>query len=357
MRYYAIEIVDETDTVVKDNSGKPLQFTSLIKGNYFNSYRGQATNQGALNIEMDIALSVYSEPLQNSFIRVWGIPLNLLSQANQFSYNQEIPDKRFYAKISGGMWKGLPLANPMQSGILTTGLIVQSFGNWQGTNQSLDLYLSASQTGYGEEKNFTFTWLKGMKLKDAIEDTLLVVYEATEYKIEISEDLVLTQNVTHAVDSLSAFADYLNVLSKSIILDNNYSGVEIAIYPSSTLTGLFYITDNFTYNPTPKKINFVDLVGQPTWKKISTISFNVILRADLRVNDYITLPQQLSNYALITSPAGYASTPIAPQGLRHNSIFNNTFRIKSLRHVGNFRDGNGNSWVTTIEAFRIIEGT
>jgi len=350
LRYYRIEIRDDRNQIVKDNNNLPLQFTTLQQSSLTNAYRGQTTNPNALNVELDLQLGPQSQPTSNSFVRIWGVPLYLLNSAHQLAGN---PNKKFFyhCRVYGGMWSGLPLSNPKQSGILTNGRIVQSFGNWQGTNQTLDLYLSPSLTTYNLPKNFTFSVKKGKKLSIAIRVALANVFPNTKIEIDISDNLIATQNLNHEVPNAGDFSSWINQLSKDIIKDDDYSGVEIKFYPSENKEGLISVTDNFTYFPEVKQINFNDLIGQPTWVAFRLISLKLVMRADLKVNDIILLPNQLDNLTVIANPKAFGYQGInGAESIRKNTIFNNTFRITSLRHVGNYRQPDENSWCTIIEA-------
>jgi hypothetical protein len=249
------------------------------------------------------------------------------------------------------MWSGLPLSNPKQSGILTNGVIVQSFGNWQGTNQTLDLYLSSSLTTYDLPKNFIFSVKKGENLASAIKNTLSTVYTNTTIEVQIYPKLIVSENITHAVTRASEFSSFVYTLSKNIIKDDDYRGISINFYPSEKGEGLISITDNFTYFPKVKQIEFKDLIGQPTWLAYNVISLKLAMRADLRAGDIILLPNQLNNLAVIAQPKAFGYQGInGAESIRKNTIFNNTYRISTLRHVGNYRQPDANSWCTIIEA-------
>ena len=90
----------------------------------------------ALNVELDLPVAPDHLPKSGAWARVWGIPLQTLLNAKSFN-SQPI-------YVYGGMQKGLPLANPAQSGLLVQGFIFQAFGNWiDVTQQSLDLVIMA----------------------------------------------------------------------------------------------------------------------------------------------------------------------------------------------------------------------
>ncbi len=84
---------------------------------------------GALNIEWDIPVAPFATPMGAAWVRVWGVSLAQISQSSDLN--------GMNIQVFGGMQKGLPLANPMQYGLLVQGQIFQAFGNWIDTNQTL----------------------------------------------------------------------------------------------------------------------------------------------------------------------------------------------------------------------------
>lgn len=128
---------------------------------------------GALNIELDILNYGYDSPAGQSFVRIWGIPLQEIAQASNLNMQN--------IQVYGGMQKGLPLANPAQAGLLVQGQIQQAFGNYISVNQTLDLivvagYASASApggTGSPEASaDIPFNWKAGVPLGTAIKNAL-----------------------------------------------------------------------------------------------------------------------------------------------------------------------------------------
>jgi hypothetical protein len=330
VRYYDLEIFDPLDFGGNLNA----QYTSLIQGNPVNSYRGQTTNPNALNVEFDIGVAPSGDATQNSYVRVHGIPLKDLTQASNFN--------GFQLRLSGGMWKGLPLANYTQSGVLIGGNVIQAFGNWQGTLQTIDFIISPSTEYYGEQKNLVLNWKKGAKLADALLVCLQQAYTA-DIQINISDRLVASADLVVAAPNIKSLAKYVLQESKAIIKDITYNGVSIIFAPSTPNNGNIRVYDNVAYAPPkPKQINFQDLIGQPTWIGFGTMTFKTVLRADLAVGDYITMPAQAS-LLQVTTPQSYSQD-------RQRSVFQGTFEIVNVRHVGNYRMRSADSWVTIIQA-------
>jgi hypothetical protein len=58
-------------------------------------------------------------------------------------------DSKCRIQVFGGMSKGLPLANAVQSGLLMDGTIQQAWGNWQGTEQNINFVAQANSSRSG----------------------------------------------------------------------------------------------------------------------------------------------------------------------------------------------------------------
>lgn len=309
MRYYNIVITDP-------KTGKVFATYSSLMPN-------GTVNPAALLVEMDIPVVNYATPDTNAFLRIWGIPLQSISQSSDF--NGKI------ISISGGMSAGLPLAKAEQSGLLLEGNILQAFGNWQGTSQTLDLIIQAATGSIQHPANIVNNWLAGTALSDAIAATLKTAFPAYTANINISDSLVLTQDEPGFFQTIGQFAQYVKQVSQAIV-GSNYQGVDILLRQN-----VFSVYDGTT--PTsPKSIQFTDLIGQPTWINAGTINVKCIMRADIVLSDYVTLPK-----------TQVTTTTAAQSQYKDSSAFQGTYQINSVRHVGNSRQPDGNAWVTSYD--------
>ncbi len=325
MRYYKI--------VVSDPAGikPPRTWTSLNTNG--------TTNTAAQNVEFDIPLSTFATPASAAYVRIWGVSLADIGQASDFN-NMDIA-------VYGGMAKGLPLANPSQNGLLVQGTILQAFGNWIGTQQTLDFEIMPQTS----PQNITLTWRKGTELIPAIQQTLTNSFKG--YTLDTSgvveqSGFILTEDQIGYFDNIAQFATWIKQVSAFIkpVLPANgvpYSGLDVMVHNNKLI-----LLDNSGVNvKTPRQINFQDLIGQPTWIGLYQLQFNCIMRADLSLGDFILMPKAV----FTTTQASYSQ-------YRQRSAFQGVFQIlgdKSIiRHVGNFRAPNGESWVTTINAVQIF---
>lgn len=309
MRYYRIELADPISGVVKK------VFTTFVNGR---------TDLGALLVELDIPVTSFAVPFGNAFVRVWGVALTDINQSANFN--------GYAMKVFGGMQKGLPLANPAQSGLLASGNILQAFGNWVGTDQSLDLIMTSSTGSPESQKNLVLNWRKGTTLASAIANTLKTAFPDYAQTININPKLVLNYDAPGYFGSLTQFSQFVKSASQSI-LGESYPGVSITfkdkaivVYDGSSPTA-------------PKPIAFVDLIGQPTWINPGQIQVKTPMRADLNVSDYVKLPPG----TLVTTTAASLSQ------YRQSSQFQGTYQIDSVRHVGNSRQPGAASWVSNFD--------
>lgn len=307
MRYY-----DLTITTPSSPSRVVKQWTSHPNGIY---------DSGAQNIEFDMIVLPYETPSGGQIVRIYGISLNDLQMAQEFT--------GLNISLKAGMKKSLPLANPLQSGLIAQGLIFQSFGNWEGTEMTLDFVIyPADTTG-----NITINWTAGQKLADALKISFANAYPNIQPKINISDTLVLSHD---EVGYYSSFTEMAQTLSGITAAQGH---PVFMVYQGDTIT----VFDD-TYSPNPIQLNFVDLVGQPTWISVNTMQLKVILRADISVGSKIKMPIGMGSVPGLVSTRADS----LPSGLKYKTSFQGLFLVTELRQLGNFRTNDGASWVTII---------
>ncbi len=292
----------------------------------FTSFAGGKTLPGALNVEIDIFSAPYARPVGGSFVRIWGIPLAYISQAK----NLTGLDCTVYA----GMQKGLPLANPAQAGIIAQGQVYQPFGNWVGTDMTLDLLLQPYVGTLAKPANLSISWAKGTSLSQAIQRSLQTAYPGFKLNINISPKLVLAYDEHGFYSGLAELSQWIQQKSQDIV-GGTYPGVSISINQKT-----INVYDG-TSQKTPKAILFQDLVGQPTWIDAPQIQFKTVMRADIPLGGYVTLPKTLAT----TTPGSAIGTPA-----RNSASFQGSFLVTLVRHVGNFRQPTGDAWVSIFNA-------
>lgn len=313
MRYYRI-------LVEKPKGGGTFRdYTSFVAGKSI---------PGALNVELDVPVIPFATPMGAAAVTIWGIPLSDISQASDFN--------GMTVSIYGGFQKGFPLADPAQAGLLAKGMIFQAFGNWIDTEQTLNFNVQPSVGSPDDPKNIVLDWAKGTKLSDAIQSTLSTAFPDFKTDIKISDKLVLPADEKGYFQSLVQFAQYARTVSAAIV-GGDYTGVDIVL-TESTLK----VYDGTTQT-SPTLLAFRDMIGQPTWIDPLTVQAKFAMRADLNVGDFIKFPP-----AIVTNTAAGAAT--TGSNLKQTATFQGVFMIKLVRHVGNFRQPDGASWVTVVNA-------
>lgn len=308
MRYYRVEIGGDT----------PAVYTSWVNG---------VNDPGALTFECDIQLFRQASPGGNSWVRLWGVSQETRSQARDFNGAP--------IKVYVGMSKGLPLANPNQQGLVFEGQIQQGYGNWMGTQQSIDLicipFIYDDPTTLSPTKNIVFTGKAGQAMGDVIKTTLEIAFPSRTVTVNVSGDVILQTDQPAYFSNMLQFAQFVRSLSQAI-KGGTYTGIEITFRENSI------VVYDGTEITTPKDISYLDLMGQPTWFAPAQIQVSTVMRGDLAVGEFIRLPQTSG----IIQPGSFSQ-------FRDKSIFQGVFRIDDIRHVGNSRNPEGTAWITTLQ--------
>lgn len=332
MRFYRIEITEQNNSPIIDTNRNAVgPFTSLI-GSTGNS------NLAALNVYVDLPISTYDAPMGGSLVRIWGLPLYFISQASNLNGKK--------IKMYGGMSSGLPLANPSQQGILVEATIQQAFGNWQGTNQTLDMYVRPSDGGQYAPRNIVLNWKNNTKMADAVKQALNDAFKAEinvqgyDISVNISDDLVAYEDIIGPFESVDQFAKKLREYSLNIVKTEGYMGVSIVLANKTFL--VYDGTKNISNQINPTPIKFEDFIGQPTWFQPGTVTFKTVMRGDINLGDFIVFPEQTSAYQLVTAGSQTQA--------RQRSAFNGVYQVQKVRHLGEFRQRGGDNWVTVFEA-------
>ena len=331
MRYYSIVITNpQTGKMIV-----PPVFQGANTGASYTSFVNGKTMPGALNVELDIPVAPFAAPMGMAYVRVWGVTLYEISQ----SYKLD----GMAIKVFAGMQKGLPLANPKQAGLIVQGYIFQAFGNWVGKEMTLDIVISPTPTQQTPSAssitlppNLTLNWKKGTQLSDAISQALSTAYPSLKSNVKINQNLAAPEDVVSYYSDLMSFAQFVKSRSAEIV-GGTYPGVDIQLSQTT-----FNVYDGTTQT-TPKQLEYQDLVGQPTWIEPATVQAKLIMRADLQVGGFIKFPK---------SPVVSSAQSVSPF-VNERLTFQGSFLVQRIRHVGNFRQADGASWVTVVDAATI----
>jgi hypothetical protein len=304
------------------------------------SFPGGQFDPGALNVEFDLTVAPYGTPIGGQSITIEGISIADLMQPQQFApriVNGALqPGMTFVLK--GGMGRGLPLANPAQQGTLLKGQIWQAFGNWEGTEMTLDFVINPGGYDSGNPGNFVLNWQAGQPLATALRNCLSVAYPAAPLTVNISDQLVQSETEVHHSGTLEEMAQYIQGITNGQFLGSSYPGVQIAMQG-----GALSVFDS-TWQPPTVQLNFSDLVGQPTWINVNTLQVKLVMRGDLQIGTAVKMPVGLSGQVGQVLTSGNS----LPSSANYQTTFSGSFQINEVRHIGNFRSSDGGSWVTVI---------
>jgi hypothetical protein len=293
---------------------------------------------GALNVEFDIPIVGYGTPMGGQSVTVEGVPLQDLLQAYQFGPQvvDGVQQPGMMFSMKGGMQAGLPLANPTQAGIITAGQIFQSFGNWEGTEMTLDFVLNPAQYSLDLPGNIVLNWTANTLLSQALRETLSVAYPDLPLSINISDQLVQNHDEIHFCSTLDQLAQVLTEITQGNFLGSSYPGVSITIQG-----GKLFVLDS-TFTPNTVQLAFTDFVGQPTWIAPNVMQIKLVMRGDIQLGTTLKMPLGLQNNPGIV----LTSASSMPSSLKYKSSFQGNFLVNELRQVGNYRSPDGASWVT-----------
>ena len=341
MRYYKITLqpVDSSHASVASSGDaltgakRSLSFTTHPNG------LQAAPDMGAMHVLFDLPVTAFDAPQASFYVEIRGVDIATISQASDL--------QGWQVKIYGGMGKGYPLAKPDQAGLLVVGSVFQAFGNWQDTNMSLNLLVQPftkplNETNYPK---LTWHWQKGQKITDAISQTFKAALP--DYGLDFT---AVGNNLTAGSDDIGFYGDIpslaqvISSVSTAANPDTSYQGVKFYLRNKT-----FYFYDNGTSRD-PKKIEFEDMIGQPTWIGPGRVMMQTVMRADINMNDVITMPafnQNGSNQTL----AGYgtiAATQASGIIPKRKSLFQGNFTVTGIRHIGDSRNPDGAAWVTVF---------
>jgi hypothetical protein len=245
----------------------------------------------------------------------------------------------------GGMQKGLPLANPKQAGLLAQGTIYPAYANWQGTAMTLDMQIvNYLYAGLQNAVNIVLNWKANQPLATALQNALSTAFPQSIINIAISPNLVQNHDEPHKSSTMPEFAQYIQQKTQAM-LGGDYSGVDIA------MNGQVIQVSDGTVQTSPKQIAFQDMIGQPTWRELTTLQLQTVLRGDIGFSDFVTLPKTITALTAAAIVPPQANIPS-----RSNSSFEGTFWVERVRHVGRLRQPDAASW-SSVYDLRLPPGT
>lgn len=335
MRYYRLEITTPDGNYPIDANGKtiyPLD-TSVTPG------RG-------LHIEFDGYITGQDTVNGGTLITIYGLPISIISQAVKL--------RGCTVRLRAGFVAGLPLANPNQAGWIFHGEVLNSYANWIGTHQTLNLVLNPSPPTKPDGSNFSIQMdgQEGERLADVLTRNLKKAYpDDYVVSVNIGYNLVLPEAWFGVYPRIGPFATAVRSLSKGIVQDESYSGVQVTVQ-----AGRVIVFDNIATQDKITEILPRELLGQPTWISNNQVSFKCPLRADLLPGNFIRLPESIISGPAAILSVNSADTWAVGRSGKNAVNFSGDFLIQTTRHVGQFLNPNANdAWVTIYQA--VAKGT
>jgi hypothetical protein len=343
-RYYKLTVTP------KSADGKTSSPTTWTNKN------GDKAILNAQRIEFDLAVTTGATPAGGAWIRVWGPTREQIDQASDFNG----ASIEFY----GGMQNGLPLATQSvqagQPGLLISGTVFQAYANWQGTIQTLEFVIipaplddavssdearqAASVGAPPPPLNFSFTWKQGDSLTDKVQAVLRQAYPGSSVTLSAATDITLLHDEAGVFTDIRTFSNYVQGISRDI-KGPTYAGLNIT--PNGTKS--FLVFDNTKVNGSVTKVTMFDLIGQVTWLSAYTATFATVLRADINIGDTVTFPPLAQAQAITTADSQSQA--------RTKNTFNGNWQVTEyVRHVGDSRSPDAQSWVSVFQAAAMNEG-
>ncbi|TGC25823.1 hypothetical protein [Escherichia sp. E1130] len=333
MKYYRLELTDKNGKTPLDDTGNPI-----------GPFDSSLSPGSALQIQFDALITGYDVVSSGTRISLFGVPISMLRESTQLAGCR--------VDLIAGFSAGLPLANPNQGGLILSGQIYNPFPVWQGTNQSLNFVVNPSPllNDKGQENSITLDGKKGEKLSDVLNRALAVAYPGFKIDISINDQLVLAEPATGVYPRLTQLAAVIRSHSFSYVSRADYTGVQMVMQ-----NRVIRVFDNNTTDDGTVQILPQELIDQPNWIGMFSVSFKCPLRSDLFCGMKVALPENI-----ISGPGALLSvnSERSYSSLRNRVNFSGKFLVTSVRHVGDFLNpDNTNSWVTIYEAVALAKNT
>lgn len=368
MRYYALTLFDPstkkplalgTQGFSVSSDPNTVTFDSRVQDPSSGQY---VNNPGALHLEGNFPISAYDLPKGNSTLRIYGVPLKSIGQASNLNFSGDSLGAGFLLKA--GYLKGFPLAtdhvNRRLGGAIMQGTVYQAYGNWQGTEQTLDLILQA--VPLAPPNGISVIWQPGAPLAQSIVNSLAAF---AQYGIPIADPSLtiipgLVQNISNETitawyPSLAEYSSWLltqtQAIGRSLTGNPNYPGVRITF-----IAGNKIVASDGSQVPAPVQLQFQDLIGQPTWQGQNTINFKTVLRADLSpYTSKVLMPQDPGGGTSIISALSLTQSAAAVPGApaRNASVFKGQFLIIDMQHYIASRQPDADSFCTVFSAIPV----
>ena len=296
-----------------------------------------------MSIGMQITIAVDNvqsgqTPSPGSSANVSGVdPNNPTAQANQLTRTgPRSIDRRFQTRVQS---PNVPQISPLG------GVNLGDLAGLTSGGGSVDLggglissFIGGGFPGLSKPLNIIHNLLPKMPLSQAIRQTLSTVFPAAKLNINISDVLKLGYQDAGMYQSVSQYADQMYKLSRSI-MGNQAFGIHMAAH-----NGTIHVFDDSATDGSVT-LEAIDMIGQPTWVDANKLEVKCVMRGDLRPNMLATIPANT-----LINLSQQAGIPLAAASMQRTHLTKEDIsgRIIELRHIGDFRNPDGNYWCTMI---------
>jgi len=196
----------------------------------------------------------------------------------------------------------------------------------------------------GTPLNLIHDMKEGMALDEAAKKTLQDAFQNSKVVSMLKQGMTLPYHDAGFYQNIAQHITYLKSLSKSIVSDKDYPGV--TAYPVKDIILLADGTKAYTH----VKLDFWDLIGQPTWGGPDTdnnamlVTFMTPMRADIFPGVSVTMPEQVwQSVAAIpgSSNRGFTTTPM---NVTERMTFQGPIYVTRVVINGDTRNPDGKSW-------------
>jgi hypothetical protein len=188
----------------------------------------------------------------------------------------------------------------------------------------------------GAPLNLMHNLQPGQELASAIEETLRRAFPHSGLWIGIASGLTRPEQDSATFQNMEQYSSHIHDMSVSMKGSTNYLGVMMSGYDNTIrvydATHVFQTHD----------VEWLDLIGQPSWIDPATLGIKTVLRGDVHVSDLVKLdPNTMTTGILAEFGSPPQKTTISVGGF---------FLVVRVYHIGDFRNPDGSNWSTMIHA-------
>ncbi|WP_321948166.1 hypothetical protein, partial [Burkholderia cenocepacia] len=307
------------------------------------SYIVESKNAAALQVEINCMLgggALNSTDLGSNTVKIWGWPPAAVADVGSLN-NWVIRVQAGFDKQSLPLGKKLAMLSGSDNAIIE-GQIIRPFGN--AVRPEFTVTLPIARTVVNEQVQAigtsapVFSGRAGEQLSAVLARTFAQYYPSIQPQIVVSDNVVLYEDLHHAVSSIQDLADLSNNLSRACMRSQfpSYPGI-LSRFVGNT----FVMSDVIAPRAeTAKPIRTIDMIGPPQYVDNAFIHVSTPMRADIRCFDIVEITAPTG---AIVSGLGAAAGPTGngwPRNLQGK------FQVMSVQHLGNNRSPDGTGWAS-----------